>query len=441
MPRAFVSGSKIDPVKLKSAGQAFEYLSRQKGVFAKLSRETYTTYLGGEVEPIGDMNNPTLSGAVIEVYGSDLQKGGTRFDVPIIGRMTQAPFGATEVQGLGESLGNTYRHLALAMYRKPMRLKTAFEAQKLTDALEQAVNNSNHALYSFYEEYQDGNIQHTFLTGYDLMLNSYRTIEGQQAFGTPFSHPNFAVAAQGFVPETGRMTDTYEQAVSAALKTLINNTNAGMTYKRLQWLRMQAQRRNIKQMDTPWGKYTIVFMSDSQFDQLKDSPGYLETVSAAYQNARRESPLISDAAALVAGCLIYIVPGLFGVQHSGSNIVTAATAFGYAGTTTPSMPAYGPSGFWISENGTADGLDNNSIKCAMVLSPQAMLKVYGKIKHEFKPQTWDAEFAQEITHNSYCSLVRADIFDDDGNYGTAGSFYLNNTSAVMATWSPVTAAV
>jgi hypothetical protein len=435
MPRAFAGGSKIDPVKLAAAGQKFEYLSRQKGVFSKLTRETYTTYLGGEVEPIGDTNNPTLSGAVIETY-SDLKSGGTRIDIPIIGRLSQAPFGDAEVQGLGESLGTTFRHMSVAMYRKPFRLKTDYEVQKVTNAFEAAVNNSNHALYTYYEEYMDGNIQHSLLTGFDVLLSTYRSITGQKSFGTPFSHPNFAVAGAGWVPGTAQ-TAAYETNLRGALTNLVGNVNAGMTVKRLRWLRTRAQRKNIKQMDTPWGKYTIVFMSDTQYEQLRTDPEYREDISAAYQAAKKDSPLISDATALIEGCLIYVVPGLFGVQSDleAKTITTAASSFGFTGFA--DMPAYGPSGFWISENGTADGLDTNSIKCAMVLSPQALLKAYGKIKHEFKEQTWDSEHAKEVTHNSYCSLVRSDIFDDDGDYGTAGAFYLNNTSAVMATWSPL----
>lgn len=434
------TNSAINPVRLAAMGAKFEKMSRQLGKFAQFFREVYTSNVK-DIEPIGDANNPKFSGAPFEVW-QDLSgaPGGDRVRIPIIGRLTKQPLGDTEAEGLGETIPIVFRTLDLAYYRKPMRKPTKMQKQRLSQMIGNELSNTNSYLYTFYTEHQDGNIQHSLLTGFDCLLTNYTEIEGQYTDSTrvPFSPPNAFVAGHGPVSYTatgsGRpATAAYETYLRERLATLIGKTDMGMTVDRLEAAAMWANERNIEQYDTPLGPATIVIMDTRQFWQLTKSDGWKETYRLAGPRDK-SNPLFSKATAFIGGCLIYVANGLFGVKHNaGTLAIDAATS----GNSALGMPQYGPDNYWVSADGTVSGMDSNSIKIAHIIGKGALHKIYGRIRHQFLVEEGDFKRREEAVHESFSSLCRGDMIDINNEYGNgASAFFGNRGHAVLFTWSP-----
>jgi hypothetical protein len=432
-------GESISPAKLVAAGQKFGTFNRTRSKYVALTRESVATkWPGVTVEPIGDAKNPEFSGAIIEAWtDASGDEGGTQVDMPIFGHLSKPPLGDTEAEGLGESIPMYIRHMYLTLFRKPLSMMTKLNAQKIPQALLRFVNNKNSLLYDYWERHWDGNIQHTLLTGYDVLLTNYREITGQESAQTPFSPPNFAVAGSGRVSYTevgsGRpATAAYETTLKLKLASLINDPTKGLTTDRALWAQQDALDCGIPQWSTPWGQFTVWVIDSWQAYQFKRDAEYREDLRFAAERGKG-NPIFSDNSFVWSGNLFFVTQGGFGVQHSGDSIVAATNS-------TLGMPAYGPTNYWISDDGTAAGLDRNSIKIANILGPGALHKLLGRNRFEFKRQTGDFERRDEYVLEAYCNLVRGDIFDNRNEDGSgANSFKTNQSHYALATWSPVVA--
>lgn len=427
MPQLTV-GSNLNPARL---AQRFDRLHRVVGRFAAFSRENYRDWAGVNVKAIGDVDNPTPSGALIESWTDTASKdGGDDIRVPVIGHLSQGPVGDTEAEGLGETMPFTFRKLKLTYIRKVLAKATKMNAQKLNTQLLAAVNNEKSALLDWWGRWIDGNIQHTLLTGYDVMLTGYRTIKGQITDNVAFSPPNFYIAKQGKVSYTnGRPTaQGYETEAIDKLNAIVGNTTAGFSTDLVLYCQQDALDGGIPQWQTPWGEYTMWFIDSWQAFQLKNDPKFRADTQFAWMGQTTKNPLINNKILVWEGNLFTVIPGMFGVQTSGQQIAT--------NTKSLTMPAYGPSAtMWISNTGGV--VDNNAIKIAHILAPGALHKLYGRNKVDFKDQTGDFERRHEVVMEVYQALVRGDLFDERNDYGNgAGAFFQNQVQYSVATYSP-----
>lgn len=439
MQYTMTRGESLSPTKLVAAGQKFERLHRTKGKFVQLTREAVSKWPGMEIDAVGDAKNPTPSGAIIEAY-SDVAgaEGGTQCDMPVLGHLSKPPLGDTEAEGLGETIPMFVRHMYLTIFRKPIAQMTKLNAQKMSKTLLDAVNNYNSWLYDYWDRYWEGNIQHTLLTGYDVLLTNYREISGQESTLVPFSPPNFAVAGAGRVTYTeagsGRPgTAAYESTIKLKLNGIINDTTKGLTCDRVIRAQSDALELGIPQWKTPYGEFTLWVIDARQHGQLRRDKEYKEDMRFAEERGKG-NPIFHAASAMWEGNLFFVVQGGHGVQHSGEEVVSATNS-------TLGMPAYGPTNFWISDDGTAARLDQNSIKLGHILGPQALFKLLGRSRFEFHEQKADFDRRKEWVLEAYCNLVRGDVFDErnEFNYG-ANAFLLNQSHFTIATWTPPIAA-
>ena len=171
------SESELSPVQLADMGKKFSRLHRNVGKFVDFTRAAQFKWTNGQIRPIGDARNPKPSGAIIETYrdtASDL--GGDTVNVPVIGHLSKPPYGATEIEGLGENVPVYNRKVGLTILRKPITLMTKMDRQKTPLSIVNAVNDKDSWLYDWWAYHWDGNIQHSLTTGYDVMLSPYREL-------------------------------------------------------------------------------------------------------------------------------------------------------------------------------------------------------------------------------------------------------------------------
>jgi hypothetical protein len=176
----------------------------------------------------------------------------------------------------------------------------------------------------------------------------------------------------------------------------------------------------------------VWFIDSWQAYQLKRDAKFRADMQYAFMGAREKNPLISNKVLAWEGNLFVVIPGMFGVQVNNQTVAT--------NTASLTMPAYGPTGFWISNTGTI--VDNNPIKVAHILAPSALHKLYGRNKVVFEDQTGDFKRRHEVVMEVYQALVRGDLFDDRNDYGNGvGAFFQNQVQYSVATYSPRPATV
>jgi len=193
----------------------------------------------------------------------------------------------------------------------------------------------------------------------------------------------------------------------------------------------------IENLDEEW---YVCFLGSRAFRDLQADPVMYQAnrdARSRESNPTKDNPIFTQAEMYWMGNLFFVSPSNFGVQVAGESVVTASGSY-----VTSGMPAYGPSGFWISADGTASGLDSNPIKAAYIMAPGMLHRLYGRTRHEFKEQTGDFEERKEIVHNSYQSLCRGDMVDINNEYGGgASSVFGNRSSALVLTRSEFNYAV
>lgn len=429
----------LNPVKLVQMGQKFERFQRRHGKLSALARENYTKMMGlKEVSAIGDVDNPQPSGAIIETWqDASGAPGGDHYRIPVIGKLRTAPLSDTEAIGLGETIPITFRNLYLQIFRKPIKQVTKMQAQRTPLAILNAVNNSQSWLYDYWAEYQQGNLYHSLLTGYDVLLSDIRGIVGAATGVVPFSHPNMVVAGSGAVTYGGGRPGTagFETSVQNACNAIIGNTAMGMTLDRMRWCQQHANELGIPQVQTPEGPRTVWLMDSRQYMQLKKDKDWHDTWLLSGPRDKTNT-LFSNALAEIEGNVIFVEDAAFGIQHSGQAVTTVTPTGGNA------MPAYGPTNFWIAENESITGLDNNSLKVAFILGEHALDKLYGRERFLFSEETGDFGRRKEVLLEAYQNMVRNDRFDTNNEYGNgAAAFYNNTSSLALVTWSPKAAMI
>lgn len=283
----------------------------------------------------------------------------------------------------------------------------------------------------FGEDYHPGNFILTMLAGAsrDLLVPA---VAGGRAYGIK-SHPNLLVAGNGLVSYSGGRpyTASYEAAVAAALDGL---TDAVTDYFSCQLVIAsveEAIRRKIRQIVLKGGTaFYPIFASDAQIRQLRADSEYKDWIKRMPEELVKH-PLAANAEVYIGGALIIPDLKMWGVRtHSDDANVTVDTVE-YGPAPTNAIRGEGIKvGNWI------DALDTVDKKCAILMGASAMSVCVGE-RMVLKEDVEDYENVKGIGIDTIQSVVRSDIFDEDGSNGlTAGDFQENTSSMVIATYSP-----
>ena len=453
MPQTQVSTNEVlNRIRLVG-GNKLEHLSRKAGVFASIFRVNSAGVAISEVDsmgakiikPIGDAKNPKFAGSLIETWEDTAgAEGGDQVQVPVSGHLYKGPvIGNGNGVGTGEAPPIYARTMYLSEGMKVLSQLTGINKQRVAQFIVNALNNPNNALTDWWGHYQDGNIMLTELTGFSLELNNYGKYwniagigtEGIESSITPFSHPNMLIPGHGKVEYTnGRPgSQGYENTAIGYLDSCIGNNAKKPSVELLGLIQGECNKMNIDQLQTDLGPITCHFMDQSTLDIIQSSVTYNDWMKWQWMGSKSDpnSQIMMRSQAVIKGNALFVVPGMFGVQSNQNGIVTNAQS-------TLTMPQYGPTNFWISEDGTSYNLDTNDVKFIMTLGQHSIHQLFGRNRMFFEPgqkKNFRGE-PDEVAMRWTQTLCRDDVFDPRGETQTANDFKINSSSAVTAVYSP-----
>lgn len=420
---------------LKRYSRNIERQSRQQGFWAQFLSENIRKYRGKEVAPVQDTKNPKAPVAIIQSWEDLSEDGGVYMDVPVLKRLVKkGKVGDAKLLGSGEAMDWYWRHMYVNQWMKSTDLPTGTRRQRFNNSMLRAIENYAESLGNHWAEHQEGNIQFAFLYGIDCNLTKIADFDGAVDYAVPFSPANFYVAGHGKVTEGTAATEERETAIKNHINEMMsdNPDSHRLTATRLGGFLYATQGDNIRKVMTPFGMKRIVVMNAAAHFDLKQDPLYIKFAQESLPRDMMQNPYFVDLQAIWYDAIIYVANGNWGVQIDGSGKVVANSH----ASNTYGCAAYGPSGYWVSESGQADGLDQNEVALVSTLGPGAMNRLWGRDRTQLKVDSESFEQLKEGALFVYQSLVRGDNFDDDGTIGTAGGFAYNDSFAVMACYAP-----
>ena len=266
---------------------------------------------------------------------------------------------------------------------------------------------------------------------YLALLTGYREHLTDPVYGIPNlkmkSHPNFFVQGYGKVSLTGFGTSTYEGNVKTALASLTDTSGDYFSMASIRNMVYYANQLKIQPVQFGNQAVYIIFISPAQAFQLKQDPQFIEPMKFAWERSK-DNPLFTG---IVEGLLL-------------------ENALLVVDNTIPYALINGDSGFVASMSTTGD---NNGVMyfnrdtymsnpIASGVRSLAVLVGQGAITcgyaSELEYNTMEDDYGQFIGDGAdmIVGFERADIYDEDGYFGSKGSFLENVSSLVYATYSP-----
>ncbi|HOJ04110.1 MAG TPA: hypothetical protein PK916_08905 [Bacteroidota bacterium] len=418
--------------------------------WTKFLRQNYVTDMAFEsVPPVGnvDKEKVTFSGAPIEVF-AEFKKGGLdKINVPVKRRYRGLPrHGRSQLQGTGEGVEWLFRSVFLWNSKKAFNIPVegGVDGQILRDSMQKAIENEvRPAAAEWLRDYTEGNINWTLLTGYSAELTTLRgEVDARNTGLTNYSHPNIFVAGHGRVLHGSDANSRpggagYETNLVAAANTCLQGgpTANGLSTSRLIAFRNDLFRLGTRPVRTRMGDVYCLVTKESAYNQLELEMGdraFRETMLLSLPPELKNNPFFGNAVAVYQQMVIYINPGLFGMQtNNGYVLQNQGSAIG--------MPAYGPSGEWVGSKITDNALDTNDLVCSVGFGAGFLSQAFGKREMWFTKEAWDHEQNKELGMHWWMSLMRSDVTDPRDELGLgADAFAYNDTSAILITYSPYT---
>lgn len=409
--------------------------------FVKATRDTSDTVVPGA------NGEPRFTGAPIEVFRQFVKNGKTVLDIPVRVRLTGQPvYGDKALKGTEESAKIVYRTVKINITRKAYNRPTGMSAQITLPYLENLITEASQYLTDWWNDYHPGNFIATQTMGASLDLLA-PTASGGRGVGI-VSHPHFYGLGQGKVAYTGGRPGTagYEAAVEAVVNAASVVGTHGVTVEKIGALVLEAQRQRIQPVVMKAGfKRFPIWLSDAQWQQLQNSTDFKEFYRRL-PNELDNHPLATAARADLFGAIIYVDQNMPGA-------ITNANPYDAASPPTAGKVEYGVSP--TAANRTAgfvvgDLISNRSTvdrKVGFLIGPSAMsvgvgVPVYGNKRGpsiQFNEEFDDYGAISSIGIATVQSVVRNDIYDQDGMTGlTAGDFYENTSGLNFVSYSPDT---
>jgi len=409
----------------------------------------------------GSVGQVKFTGAPIEVFKNFITEGKTTLDIPVRLRLTGQPvFGDKALKGSEENGKIAYRTVKINLLRKAYMKPSLMSAQITLPYLENLMMDASDYLTEWFNDFHPGNFIVALTGGASIDLISAGAAGGRGM--TIVSHPNFYILggskvtyANGRPGTTG--ATSYEDSVMDALDAVYAaggssssaaETAYGVTVKRIGALVLEAQRNRIQPIAIKAGfKRFAIWLSDAQWYQLQNDSDFKE-LYRRLPNELSNHPLATGAVAEVAGAIIYVDQNM---PHAVTPTYNEAvyqdppsnSVWYWPQPTTTEYAAGYRVGNMIERRCT------QNVKVGFLIGQSALsvgvgVPVSGGKKHpsvSFVEQTDDYGAIAGIGIQTIQSVVRNDVYDQDGMTGlTAGDFYENTSSLVFATWSPDTLA-
>lgn len=407
--------------------------------FIKATRDTSDVVVPGV-----DESGVKFVGSPIEVFKQFVTQGKTTLDIPVRVRLTGNPvYGDKVLKGTEESGKIVFRTVKINLTRKAYMKPSLISAQITLPYLENLMMEASEYLTQWFNDYHPGNFIQAMCAGGSIDL-----INGVAAGGrgqTIMSHPHFYVLGIGKITWANRPgSAAYETAVTTQVDNASSSTTHAVTVKKLAGLVLEAQRQRIQPlvMKAGFRRYAI-WLSDAQWHQLRQDTEFKDFY-IRLPNELDNHPLATGARADLHGAIIYVdqnMPHVSTNTNYDSNYERPAS----------NKQVYGPAP--TAAEFAAGYVVGNMIerrsdlprKIGFLIGQSALsvgvgVPVSGGKKGpsmQFVEQFDDYGAISGIGIATIQSVVRSDIYDQDGVTGlTAGDFYENTSSLVFCSNSP-----
>lgn len=407
--------------------------------FIKATRDTADVVVPGV-----DESGVKFAGSPIEVFKQFVTQGKTTLDIPVRLRLTANPvYGDKVLKGTEESGKIAFRTVKINLMRKAYMKPSLMSAQVTLPYLENLMNEASEYLTQWFNDYHPGNFIQAMCSGGSIDLINGVGVGGRGQ--TIMSHPHFYALGVGKVAWTSRPgTAGYETAVETAVDAQTSSTTHAVTVKKLAGLVLEAQRQRIAPlvMKAGFRRYAI-WLSDAQWHQLRQDADFKDFY-IRLPNELDNHPLATGARADLHGAIIYVdqnMPHVSTNTNYDSNYERPAA----------NKPRYGPmptaaeaaQGYMVGN--MIERRSDLPRKIGFLIGQSALsvgvgVPVSGGKKGssmQFVEQFDDYGAISGVGIATIQSVVRADVYDQDGVTGlSAGDFYENTSSLVFSSNSP-----
>lgn len=411
--------------------------------FIKATRDTSDVVVPGVEE-----SGVKFVGSPIEVFKQFVTQGKTTLDIPVRVRLTGQPvYGDKVLKGTEEAGKLVFRTVKINLLRKAYSKPSLMSAQVTLPYLENLMMEASEYLTQWFNDYHPGNFICAMTAGYSIDL-----LQGVLAGGKGLdivSHPNFYILGGTKVtyangrPGTHGAT-SYEHEVMDAVDGCSSATTNAVTVKKIAALVLTAQRLKIQPLLMKAGfRRFAIWLSDAQWHQLRNDTDFKDWYIRLPQELDGH-PLATGAKADLHGAIIYVdqnLPHAVTPTNRDANYQTppANTVWYWPQPTAVEYAAGYNVGNMIERRCDQDR------KIGFLIGQSALsvgvgVPVSGGKKGpsmQFVEQYDDYGAIAGIGIATIQSVVRNDIYDQDGVTGlTAGDFYENTSSLVFCSNSP-----
>jgi hypothetical protein len=407
--------------------------------FIKATRDTSDVVVPGV-----DESGVKFVGSPIEVFKQFVTQGKTTLDIPVRVRLTGNPvYGDKVLKGTEESGKIVFRTVKINLTRKAYMKPSLISAQITLPYLENLMMEASEYLTQWFNDYHPGNFIMAMCAGASIDLLNDVGVGGRNV--TIMSHPHFYVLGIGKITWANRPgTAAYETAVVTQVDNANSSTTHAVTVKKLAGLVLEAQRQRIQPlvMKAGFRRYAI-WLSDAQWHQLRQDSDFKDFY-IRLPNELDNHPLATGARADLHGAIIYVdqnMPHVSTNTNYDSNYQQPSSNKAWYGPC-PTAAEYA-AGYKVGN--MIERRCDLPRKIGFLIGQSALsvgvgVPVSGGKKGpsmQFVEQFDDYGAISGIGIATIQSVVRSDIYDQDGVTGlTAGDFYENTSSLVFCSNSP-----
>jgi hypothetical protein len=401
--------------------------------FAEFVAPNFVKRVGKEVEVRLPGEPPAFTGAPVEIFEQFQSQGQMDMRIPVALRLTGMPVhGDRPLKGNEEAQIVAWRTVKINRTRKAVSKPTGMSRQLTKGYADSLVTDAANRITEWWgQDYHPGNFILSILAGASRDL-IFPAIAGGRAINV-MSHPNFLCAGSGLVSYSGGRPGVagYEASIEAAVNGLTNTASDYFSCSLIRNAVAEAYRLKIKPIILKGGtQFYPIFCSDAQIMQLRTDSEYKDWLKRMPEELSKH-PFAAAAEIYIGGALVIPDLKMWGVRTNADdgNVTAGTVAYGPAATTAQ-VNAGWLVGNWINS------LDTSNKKCAILMGASALSVGVGE-RLALKEDVEDYENVKGIGIDTIQSIVRTDIFDEDGKVPglTAGDFFANNSSMVIATYS------
>jgi N4-gp56 family major capsid protein len=372
------------------------------------------------------------TGNIIDIRKEFMSEGSLTMDVPVTYPLTgQGVVGSQVLRGNEEARKILTKKVHINQLRHGVKVqdskmsKQALRRPELQVAL---MESSAEELKDWFTRKFDFLPTQAVLQGYsDNLVDSTYGIGGLSVK----SHPNFYVASGSTANQVTAPTTfnaAYETAVSTSLalvpQSAASTTGAGFSAAHVRNIVFLAYKHKLQPIQVGSETGILVLIHPAQMRQLRADSEWQNAMK--YAGVRgQENQLFTGISEmfLFEGALLLVDNTLPAIRITGDTGYAAA-----AGTVNYGLSTY-----------MANPRDTWSRKPAIALGQGAILGGYAS-PLSFETEDFDYMQFKGEAMDTIIGFERGDITDDDGYFGTAGTFYENPSSLVYVTYSPDTIA-